>query len=279
MKLFLSIALLMLSIMPEANAILKKNSNIYVAPVQATPESNQVYLNIVFPKTGSLQRKIPIPSQLRVEGYPLSTYSQFDRAKRIYNNPKGQGINVVIDNEPHFTLYVSHEDSFDENRNFLDKIVSFDIPDSEELQMKLRSGEHAVRVFPVRSFGESLKGRKAFDASSFYLGGEKPLLNIDYSKPFVTYNMPQGTYPEEFASPLLLDFIVRNCRLSRDGFKLRLTIDKTFTAMLYYSTPYYIYGLEKGEHTIRLDLLDKDDKVVDDTNALFNLTQRTIYID
>ena len=146
MKLLSVIAVLSFGFLLQVNAANEKSSSIYVAPVQPTPESNQVYLRIVFPREGAMARSLPISSQLRLEGYSLSTYSQFDRAKRIYNNPEGQSIQIIIDNEPHFSLYVSFEDSFDENRNFLDKIISFEIPLKENSQLNLKSGEQIGRA-------------------------------------------------------------------------------------------------------------------------------------
>jgi hypothetical protein len=71
-----------------------------------------------------------------------------------------------------------------------------------------------------------------------------------------------------------LDFLISNCELTPDGYKVRLTIDGNVHRTLTSWQPYYIYGLSKGKHTIRLELLNKEEKVP----GSFNDVTRTIYV-
>ncbi|MCB1110605.1 MAG: hypothetical protein KDK64_06445 [Chlamydiia bacterium] len=243
-----------------------------VVPVKPTPEANTVVTKIVFPRPYENKRKTPVNVQLRVEGFPLGVITQSDRKGEIYNDPEGQAIHVIIDNHPYLIYNQSFEDSFDENREYYDKIVSFHIPFS------LNPGMHVIRAFPARSYGESLKGTGPFAAEIFYFQDRKKTdnLNIDLQKPYLTYNEPQGKYPAGKGDPILLDFLLSNCELSRDGYKVRLTIDGKAVETLTEGAPYYLYGLSPGKHTVKLELLDKDNRIVP---GFFNVTERDIEID
>lgn len=249
-----------------------KYSDIRVVPVSRTPESNTIILKIVFPRNHAEKSKLPIPAQMRLEGFPLGVISQFDRAKELRENPKAQSVRVIVDEGPYKDYNQSREDSFDENREFYDKIVSFDIKDP------IQPGQHIIRTFPVRSFGESLKDPGAYDAEVFYYQdpSKKNTLNQDLSKPYLTYNEPQGHFSASNSNtPILLDFYLTNCQLSSDGFKIRLSIDGHVNRMLTDWVPYYIYGLPKGSHTIMIELLDKDSNLVP---GIFNKVSKTIIV-
>ena len=56
---------------------------------------------------------------------------------------------------------------------------------------------------------------------------------------------------------------------------MRLTVDGKVHRTLTSWQPYYIYGLQKGKHTIRLELVDASGKVV---AGPFNDVQRTIQV-
>lgn len=249
-----------------------RDAEVRIVPVKPTPEANTITLKMIFPRPYENKRKTPVNVQLRVEGFPLGTITQNDRAKEIYNDPDGQAIHVVIDNEPYLIYNQSVEDSFDENREYYDKILSFHIP------FVLKPGQHVIRCFPARSYGESLKGDGCFSAEVFYFQDRKKsdTMNVNLQKPYITYNEPQGRYPAHKADPLLLDFYVSNCQLSGDGYKVRLSIDGKLTRVITQWTPYYLYGLSSGKHTVKLELIDKDNHVVP---GFFNVVERQIDIE
>ena len=136
---------------------------------------------------------------------------------------------------------------------------------------------HVIRTFPVRSYNESFKSYGAFAASTFYYQENKGTSDVDLSKPYLTYNEPQGEYDYDRKNiqPILLDFYVTNCELSKDGYKVRLTIDNENQRILTSWQPYYIYGLKKGQHRIRLELIDPQNNYV---SGPFNDVTRTIVI-
>ncbi|HEY2811294.1 MAG TPA: hypothetical protein VGJ00_07910 [Rhabdochlamydiaceae bacterium] len=244
---------------------------IRVVPVDPTPEPNQVKTRIQFPKADELKNNTPIKGQIKLQGFPLGVDSDFPRKKEIFNNPKGQSLHVFIDNQPYFALNEALIDALDDFEDYFDQTVMLQIP------FTLQPGMHVMRVFPVRSFNESLKGDNCYDMHVFYYRIIKDNPQMILDGPYLTYNEPQGefTYDKKGAKPILLDFYIHNCELSRDGYKVRLTIDNANQRTLTTWQPYYIYGLKKGVHHIRLELLDAQNKVVP---GMFNDIERSIVI-
>ena len=225
-------------------------ADIRVVPVPATSEPDAVKLSLVFPKRGRTENSTPIQVQLRLNGYAVGTRTDVPRAKEIYNDSEGQAVHVIIDNNTYFEINESLIDALDDNADYYVQVLEKNIP------FKLKEGFHLLRAFPVRSFNESLKGDNCFVASFFYFKSTKGPQPFDLTTPFLTYNEPMGEYPFLAGEPILLDFYISNCQLSQDGYKVRLTIDGN-ERMLTEWTPYYVYGLSKGKHTFRLELLDQ----------------------
>lgn len=244
-------------------------SPIRVVPVRPTPEGDRVTVNIVFPSEGELVDKNKVNGQIRIEGFPLGTKSDFPRAKEIYNSRIGQSLHVFIDNQPYFVENNSIIDAFYDNQLYYNLTVTFQVPFS------LKPGMHVMRVFPARSFGESLKGDKCYKTLVFYYKSKKNDYTFDANAPCLTYNEPQGQIPYDADSPILLDFYLVNCELSRDGYKVRLSVDGTVQRILMLWVPYYVYGLSKGTHHVRLELLDRNN---DPVPGPFNDTQREIIL-
>ena len=243
--------------------------DVRIIPMDPTPEPFHVRTRIEFPEEGSVQNSSVVSGQVRLEGYSLGTDSEFPRSKEIWNDPKGQGLHIFIDNQPYFEVNEALLDALDDVEEYYDETANFDLPG------KLKSGMHVLRVFPVRSFNESLKGDKCFDARKFYYKEKIDDPNIDLKKPFLTYNEPQGEY-DYGPQPLLLDFYLTNCDLSKDGYKVRLTIDENNQRILTSWIPYYIYGLKKGAHKIRLELLDRQNDPVKMNKAFNDVTKALI---
>lgn len=265
MNVFLvSLLLMILGVkVPESNP-----SNIRTMAVSRTSESSTIVLRIAVPKEGQVVRS-PTWVQFRIDGYALGAASQFDRASKIVETKMGQTVHVVIDNHPYFPINEPALDPFDESGYYYDMSYKFEIP------FHLNSGMHTIRMFPARSFGESLKGDNTFAAIHFYVGKEQNNPAMDLSQPYLTYNEPSGLMPLTSDKPILLDFYISNAELSSDGYKVRLTIDGKVNQTLTSWQPYYIYGLKRGRHTIRLELLDSENKRV---SGLFNDVKQTITV-
>lgn len=243
---------------------------IQVIPVTRTPEPEAGGLFISYPEDGQLIRTNPVWVQVRLQGYALGTDSNFPRAKEVANKKQGQSLHVIIDNEPFFTYSGLSIDPFDQEGDYYDQSYKFRVPDD------LEEGEHILRIFPARSYGEGLKGPRYFKEAVFYVGKKTPSYPENLEDPYLTYNEPSGMLRIKEGEPVLLDFYVHNCDLSEDGYKVRLTIDKGNKRFLTEWRPYYIYGLKKGTHQIRLELVDKKNRRV---AGAFNRVIRKIRID
>lgn len=243
---------------------------IQVLPVPRTPESNSISLKIVSPKEKAVINGTPMWIQFRIEGYSLgSDSSQFPRADEIVVSDMGQTVHAVLDNEPAFSINEPALNPFNEEGYFRYASYKFEVP------FDLEDGMHTIRVFPVRSFGESLKGENTLHAIVFYIGEKTPSYGIDLSQPYLTYNEPSERVMLTENKPILLDFLVTNCELSPDGYTVRLTIDEKLKRSLSSWQPYYIFGLSRGKHTVRLELIDPNGELADGS---FNDIERTILV-
>lgn len=243
------------------------SGEIQVIPMERTPEPDEVEVRFAFPHVGEVKTEAPMQVQLRLEAYPLGYDSDFLRAREIQDSEEGQAIHIVVDDKKSFSINEAIDEVSENEEIDFDQTLEATIP------YKLSPGLHVLRAFPVRSFGESLKGPRAFSAIYFYFDTKAKTPPIDLSKPFLTYNQPDGSYT--FGKPILLDFVLTNAQLSSDGYKVRLTIDNSDKRILTSWVPYYIYGLKKGSHTIKLELLDPQGKLI---QPLFDDLERTFMI-
>lgn len=246
---------------------------IQVVPVDPTPDPNEVETRILYPRENESKTSSPVKGQINVAGFALGVDTENQpRRKEIWNDPEGQSLHIFIDNQPYFSVNEAFIDALDSDRvgTYYDQTAEFEIP------FKLQPGMHIIRTFPVRSYNESVKSDRAFAASVFYYQEKKDNPQVDLSAPYLTYNEPQGEYDyDKKNQPILLDFYLSNCDLSKDGYKVRLTIDNENQRILTSWQPYYIYGLKKGMHKIRLELLDPQNNYI---SGLFNDVTRTIVI-
>ena len=243
-------------------------SAVQLVPMPRTPEANAVQLTIVFPRGGEIDEN-PVDVQLRLYGYPIGTdSSSFPRYKDLYNDPDGQSIHIVVDDRPYFPETGPSIAPYDEEGNFRESTYRFALKG-------LGPGMHTIRVFLARSYGESLKGDGCFAETFFFVSHRKYNRELGLQGPYLTYNEPSahGDYLE--GMPVLLDFYLTNVKLSQDGYKVRVTMDRKLLGELSDWMPYYIYGLRRGKHAIRLQLIDADRRLVPGS---FNDIERTFFI-
>lgn len=239
-----------------------------VQPVARTPEADTIAVVIAYPSPDQVLKSGKVWIQARVDGFALAADSPFDRASEIATTEMGQTLHVVVDNEPYFAVNEEALDPFIDQGFYYDTTYKFEVPG------RLGQGAHTLRIFPARSYGESLKGNRTFVAFPFYVGKREG--NIpDLSKPYLTYNEPSDRMELTTDQPVLLDFYISNCELTSDGYRVRLSVDGKVTRMLTVWVPYYLYGLSKGKHTIRLELLDRNGKLVD---GPFSDVSQTIHV-
>ncbi|MBI3508450.1 MAG: hypothetical protein HY069_02280 [Chlamydiia bacterium] len=241
-----------------------------VLPVNPTPEPETVVLAMAMPKDSQIFRKNPVYIQFRIDGYSLGAgSSQFPRSREIVASDMGQTVHIIIDNMSYFPVNNPAIDPFEESGWYYNTSYKFELP------YELKEGKHVLRAFPARAYGESLKGDQTFKTVVFYVGDKKDDWSIDLAQPFITYNEPSEHYHYTADTPILLDFLVSNCELTRDGYKVKLSVDGKVNRVITSWPPYSIYGLPKGAHTIRLELLDAKDQLV---KTPFNDVERKIQV-
>ncbi len=239
-----------------------------LVPVELTPEPGYVELTIQYPEDDELKNSLPILVQVRVEGYPLGIETEIQRRKEIRACNKGQTIRVVVDDNPYILLNEDNAptDAFDNHDAYFRQSVE------TKIKSNIKQGDHLIRVYPAYSYGEAVRGDGCFNASTFCFK-KSGISKINIKDPMITYNEPQGVFSS--SQPVLLDFLTHNCSLSKDGYKVRLIIDGKMMEELTNSLPYYMHGLSKGSHTIKLELIDRSGKAI---NKPFTSPSRTITI-
>ena len=179
-----------------------------------------------------------------VESYKLGNQTEKTHVPNLANSDKGQHIHLITNNGPYSAHYESEFEKYIEEKNSI------------------------ILAFLSRSYHESVKNKNAYVLMQT---GEKYNLNNEY----IFYSRPKGKYSGNAAEKILLDFYLVNTEISKEGNRVRVTInDQEF--MIYKWVPYYIEGLQKGETTIKLELLNNNNKLVE---TEFNPTTRTIKID
>ena len=207
---------------------------------------------------------------------------------------KGNHVHVILDNQPYEAYY--------------------ELGQSFELR-NVVAGKHTLRVFPSRPWHESFKDDGAFQIAMFTVKGggdaSKPTTTnsgqtvannnsspapppapregkdvasstageVDPSKPLLTYSRPKGEYKGEDSDPIMIDFwLSGGAKLKGDGgdYRVRYIVDDDDAKYIDKWEPIWLSGWIGGKHTVRLELLDKDGKPVD--NGGYNTTSREISV-
>jgi hypothetical protein len=196
---------------------------------------------------------------------------------------KGNHIHVILDNQPYEAYY--------------------ELGQAFELR-NLAAGKHTLRVFPSRPWHESYKDDGAFQMVKFTVNGggdaSKPTTtgsgqtmappregkdypasaagDVDPSKPLLTYSRPKGEYKDADADPIMIDFWLSGAKLKGDGgeYRVRYIVDDDEPRFIDKWEPIWLSGWINGKHTVRLELLDKESRPVE--NGGYNTTSREISV-
>jgi hypothetical protein len=196
---------------------------------------------------------------------------------------KGNHVHVILDNQPYEAYY--------------------ELGQPFELR-NLAEGGHTLRVFPSRPWHESYKNDSAFQMVKFTVKGggdaSKPTTtnsgqtmappregkdfpasaagDVHPSKPLLTYSRPKGEYKDADADPIMIDFWLSGAKLKGDGgeYRVRYIVDDDEPKFIDKWEPIWLSGWISGKHTVRLELLDKDDRPVE--NGGYNTTSREISV-
>lgn len=139
---------------------------------------------------------------------------------------------------------------------------------------QLLSGNNCVLAFLCNTYGISLKESSSYYFKNYIVG--KARVEFKENNKSLFYNLPEDKSHFKASEKVILDFFLINTELSTDGYRVKATIDGV-PFILNRWCPYVVEGLKPGERTIRLELIDKNGKLVE---SPFNDSgQKIIYIE
>ncbi len=145
----------------------------------------------------------------------------------------------------------------------------------------IAEGQHVLVAFASRGSHESVKTKDAIFVTQFFVGkkGETP---TDLKKPLLVYSRPKGEYKGATANHIIVDFQLWNAELGEKKNKVNVTItgpgidSPLIQKMTEFGTPLYLDNARNGNYSVKLELLDADDKAV---AGPWNTTTRGISVD
>ncbi len=221
-----------------------------VLPGERTPlEGDAPTIRLRVPRNGQKVRPGKVSLRIQLRKWDLS-------------EAPGNHVHVIVDNN----AYIAIRD--------VSSTIDLDELVKEKLGKDLEEGTHVVRVFPSRPTHESVKEGEPFAAHVFHVKAPTDEFEFDPKAPLLTYSRPKGCYVH--GERVMLDFYLTNVpELKSDGHRVRYTIDGDTTGEITKWSPHYIVNLSKGEHQIRLQLIDGEGAAVE---GPFNDTTRTITV-
>ena len=180
-----------------------------------------------------------------IENYDLGLQTSKNFDYQLANSAKGQHIHFIVNNGPYSAHYT---DSFSKG---------------------FEKDSNVILAFLSRSYHESVKNKDAYILTQV---GES---DIDIENEFLFYSRPKGTYKGADTENLLLDFYLVNTEISKNGNKVRATIQNTEFIIDEWA-PYYIKGLSKGEINIKLELIDSSGNLI---KTPFNPSTRKVILE
>ncbi|MBL4654623.1 MAG: phosphopeptide-binding protein [Bacteroidia bacterium] len=255
----------------ETTILSWEKNGIKVTEAKPSPEFTAAKLKMNEPELACYKQEKSVKFSYAIENYELGLQTQNIDDQHCANSTKGQHIHLILNNQP----YTAHYNS--------------------EFDVELEDGFYVALSFVSRSYHESIKNTKAYHLSYFTVG-MPPDIDPDtvyvldpvtfeekvwiiksklMSQEHMFYSRPKGNYDVEDCESLMLDFYLVNTTLSEEGNKVKAIIDGE-EFILPKWCPYSIEGLGVGEHTISLELIDKDGQPV---SGPFNFTERTITIE
>ena len=231
----------------EATSVPEESNEILLSPVKDSPDFNDAILEMNAPVEYAQEESGVVSFSYNVKNYDLKAQTSDAGIKECANSGQGQHIHLILNNEP----YTAHYDP--------------------AFTQELNEGHYVALSFLSRSYHESLKTPDAYVLRQFNVGNASEE-DTDLSGPNLFYSRPKGTYTGPDTKKLLLDFYLVNCDLSKEGYKVRATINGQ-EFILSEWVPYFVEGLPLGENTFQLELIDAEGVMVD---SPFNKVTRTI---
>ena len=180
-------------------------------------------------------------------------------------------VHLILDNKPYKAIYDTKE-----------AVKLSELASGEALT----EGLHVLVAFPSRANHESVKTKDALTVVPFWVGKKDATVAAQgkdpTKKPMLIYSRPKGDYNGEMANHVLVDFQVMGVTLAEGKEHVHVTvsgpgIDKPVEGHVEkFGTPLYIDNLQNGSYTLKVELMDGSNKVIE---GPWNATTRTIKVD
>ncbi|MGA7992878.1 MAG: hypothetical protein WCC53_15695 [Thermoanaerobaculia bacterium] len=131
---------------------------------------------------------------------------------------------------------------------------------------KVPKGTHTLRAFPVRPWGESIKGDQAFASVTFHVGEKDGKNTNEAGAPILTVISPRGKVKSE-TGRVLLDFNVTGCAVvdkdapTAAGCRVRYKIDTQPEVTLEKEESVWLENVTPGRHAWVVGIT-RDGKIV-----------------
>jgi len=202
---------------------------------EGSPKFEEASISLEKANVGELDSVANVDFKFAIQNYQLGEQTPTAEENGLANSAKGQHIHFILNNMPYHAYYES------------------------EFSKEIPEGNHVLLAFLSRSYHESVKN--AFLVTNLKVG-DSDVEPADLTAPHMFYSRPKGTYKGKDTEKLLLDFFLVNTEISETGNKVKATINGEEFLITEW-VPYVIEGLDKGELTIRLQLIDSKDNLIE----------------
>ncbi|MEJ6737151.1 MAG: hypothetical protein QNK84_08950 [Flavobacteriales bacterium] len=173
---------------------------------------------------------------------------------------EGNGKATIVLNTKQFTegenhLSFSVDGAYDYSIAYLANNYALSQFSSDIFNVELLYGNNVFLAFLTNKNGVSIKTNKGSVLRNAVLGGVESL--FDMKQPHLFYNLPLAK-----TSDPVLDFYLVNAAISEKGNKVKVTINKTEFIINKWAA-YKISGLKDLENTVRIQLLDRDNNIIE----------------
>jgi hypothetical protein len=203
---------------PETAAETPREPALIKGVTSRSGEGENPDVRIVEPRKNAIVKHGPVKVRLAVENWPTA--------------PRGPYVAVVVDDQAPIRVE--------------DPAQPVDLGELQE-------GSHLVRAFAVLASGESIKDGHGFAWTTFHLGRRTDGWDFDDRKPFLTMNLPAGTYEGDAASAILLDVIVAH---PEAGMKVKVSVGDGVSGEMTEWVPHHLQDLPDGPSTVVVELVD-----------------------
>src|SRR6267143_1434919 len=261
-------------------------------------------LKIVSPAKGAVINGSTVDVKLDLSGDLKGYMPHKDPA-----SGKGNHIHVILDNQPYEAYYELNQpfelrnvmagkhtlrvfasrpwhESYKNDGNF--QMVEFTVKGGGDASKPTTTKDGQTMASPTKSPAAKAETSKAANANA---GSASPTPAregkdftasgagaVDPTKPLLTYSRPKGEYKGEDADPIMIDFWLSTAKLQGDGgqYRVRYSIDSGEAKFIDKWEPIWLSGWISGKHTVKLELVDKNGRPVE--NGGYNTTSREITV-